>query len=89
MHFLQIHNKKVFLKKKSVQYAAIITTITNTKNITMKKHVAAVMNIIMKKEHVAVIMNITTITIIMRMKYLQAGDRRPLINTQKRSWIFC
>ena len=57
--------------------AAIITTITNTKNITMKK------------EHVAVIMNITTITIIMRMKYLQAGDRRPLINTQKRSWIFC
>ena len=71
----------------------VYTTITMKKNVTtviiMKKNVT--MSITMKREHVAVVMSIITIimSITMRMKYLQAGDRRPLTNIQRRNLIFC
>ena len=60
----------------------IIMTMTRSADVditimTMMKNVAVDVGIIM------------IITIIMQMKYLQAGARRQLINIQKKNWIIC
>ena len=65
---------------RSADAAIIIMTMTRSVDVditimTMMKNAAADVDIIM------------IITIIMQMKYLQAGARRQLTNIQRKSWI--
>ena len=78
--------KIMIMKNMIIIITTMIMNVDADKTTIMKNMSIIITTMIMNADVDTTIM---TITIIMQMKYLQAGARRLLISIQKKNWITC